>query len=257
LFIGRYGGWEKLNRRNMFDKWTQYSYTAQRNQQNRLMKYIFVFIFLYILYNCFTGFFFSVWVVDNNTMQPGINSGDRLLFTSFVPPSWARNKNDQNKYLFKRGSIVLVDMGRYQEKKFPLRVIDGIVRFFTAQKTSIFSGKGQYYIKRVIALPGDEISMSNYVFRVKAAGSAYSLTEFELSDKPYQPYIPHTSELWDASIPFSGNMSAVILGHDECFVISDDRSNTNDSRTWGAVPTSLITAKALIRFWPFAKAELF
>jgi signal peptidase I len=240
----------------MFDKWTQYSYTAQKKQQYRLFKYIFVFIILYITYNCFSAFFFSVWVIDNNTMQPGLNSGDRLIFSSFTPPSWLRNKNENNYFLFKRGSIVLVDMGRYKDKKAPLRVIDGIVRFFTAQKISIFSGKGQYYVKRVIALPGDEISMSNYVFRIKAAGSEYSLTEFELSDKPYHPNISHTSELWDGSIPFSGSMDPIILGANECFVISDDRSNTNDSRTWGTVSISLITAKALIRFWPFAKIEL-
>jgi len=240
----------------MFDKWTQYSYTAQRNQQYRLIKFLFIFIFLYILYNCLTAFFFSVWVIDNDTMQPGINSGDRILFTSFVTPSWAR-KNDQNNYLFKRGSIVLIDTGKYKDKKLPLRIIDGIVRFFSLQRTSIFSGKKQYYIKRVIALPGDEITMSNYVFKVKAAGSAYSLTEFELSERPYQPFIPRISELWDASIPFSGNMDTIIMGPDECFVISDDRSNTNDSRTWGTVPTSLITAKALLRFWPPSKAELF
>jgi len=240
----------------MFDKWTQYSYTAQRNQQYKLIKYLFIFIFLYILYNCFSTFFFSIWVIDNDTMQPGIKSGDRILFTSFVPPSWAR-KNDQNNYLFKRGSIVLVDTGKYKDKKLPLRIIDGVVRFFSLQKKSIFSGKKQYYIKRVIALPGDEISMSNYVFKVKASGSAYSLTEFELSEKPYHPFIPRMSELWDGSIPFSGNMDAIIMGSDECFVISDDRSNTNDSRTWGTVPASLITAKALLRFWPPSKAELF
>jgi len=241
----------------MFDKWTQYSYTAQKQQRYKIFKYIFVFIVLYVAYNCFNSFLFSVWVIDNNTMQPGLNSGDRLLFTSFVTPSWLLDKNAQNKFLFKRGSIVLVDMGRFKEKKIPLRVIDGIVRFFTAQRKSVFSGKGQYYIKRVIALPGDEVSMSNYVFRVKAAGSAYSLTEFEFSDKPYHPNIPLMSELWDGSVPFSGNMDAIVLGPDECFVISDDRSNTNDSRTWGAVKTSLITAKALLRFWPLSKIELF
>jgi signal peptidase I len=197
-----------------------------------------------------------VWVIDNNTMQPGLNAGDRLLFTSFIPPSWGRNKNEHNNYLFKRGSIVLVDMGHYKNKKLPLRIIDGIVRFFTLQKHSIFYGRGQYYIKRVIALPGDEVSMNNYVFRVKAVDTVYSLTEFELSEKPYHPNIPHTPELWDDSLPFSGNMSPVVLGQNECFVISDDRSNTNDSRTWGVVSTSLITAKALLRFFPFAKIEL-
>jgi len=241
----------------MFDKWTQYSYTAQKKQRTQLFKYLLVFIILYVIYNCFTAFFFSVWVVDNNTMMPGLNSGDRLIFTSFNPPSWLRNKNEQNYYPFKRGSIVLVDMGHYKDKKLPLRIIDGIVRFFTAQNVSIFSGKGQYYLKRVIALPGDEISMNNYVFKVKAAGSTYSLTEFELSEKPYQPYIPKTPELWDNSIPFSGSMDPILLGQDECFVISDDRSNTNDSRTWGAISPSIISARALLRFFPFAKFELF
>ncbi|GBU28423.1 signal peptidase [Treponema sp. R8-4-B8] len=240
----------------MFDKWTQYSYTAQKKQRNKLFKYLFIFIILYVIYNCFNAFLFSTWSVDNNTMQPGLNSGDRLIFTSFVIPSWLRNKNEQNYFPFKRGSVVLVDMGHYKDKKIPLRIVDGIVRFFTAQKKSIFSGKGQYYVKRVIALPGDEISMSNYVFGVKAAGSTYSLTEFELSEKPYQPLIPKTPELWDGSIPFSGSMDTVILGPDECFVISDDRSNTNDSRTWGAVSPSLIVARALLRFWPFVKFDL-
>jgi signal peptidase I len=189
-------------------------------------------------------------------MQPGLNSKDRLIFSSFIPPSLKNNKNEQNYIPFKRGSIVLIDMGHYKDKKMPLRIIDGIVRFLTAQKISVFSGRGQYYIKRVIALPGDEISMSNYVFKVKAAGSTYSLTEFELSDKPYHPNILYTSELWDDSIPFSGSMEPVILGPDECFVISDDRSNTNDSRTWGAISPSLITARALLRFWPLSKIEL-
>jgi signal peptidase I len=240
----------------MFDRWKQYSYSAQKKQRHRFLKYLFLFIILFIAYNLFNTFFLSVWAVDNNTMQPGLNSGDRIIFSSFNPPSWIKNKSEQDNFLFKRGSIVLIDMGRFKEKKMPLRIIDGIVRFFTAQKISVFSGRGQYYIKRVIALPGDEISMSNYVFKVKAAGSTYSLTEFELSDKPYHPNISQVSELWDDSIPFSGSMDSVVLGPDECFVISDDRSNTNDSRTWGAISPSLITAKALLRFWPIFKIEL-
>jgi len=197
------------------------------------------------------AFFFSVWVIDNNTMQSTLNKGDRLIFTSFSPP-WG---NEENSFYFKRGSVVLVDMRHYRDKKLPLRIIDGFVRFFTAQKLSIFSGEGQYYIKRVIALPGDEISMSNYIFRVKAAGSQYELTEFELSERPYHPAIPQTSELWDTSIPFSGNMDKIILGPNECFVISDDRSNTNDSRTWGVISPSLISAKAILRIWPLNKIE--
>jgi len=239
----------------MFDKWKQYSYKAQKKQRHRILKYILGFFILYIVYNCISAFFFSVWVIDNNTMQPQLNKGDHLIFSSFIPP-WNK-KNDINSLPFKRGSIVLVDMRHYRDKKLPLRILDGFVRFFTMQKISIFSGEGQYYVKRVIALPGDEISMSNYIFRVKAAGTQYELTEFELSERTYHPAMPQTSELWDDSIPFSGSMDKIILGPNECFVVSDDRSNTNDSRTWGVISPSVISAKALMRIWPINKIGLF
>jgi signal peptidase I len=190
-------------------------------------------------------------------MQPSLASGDRLIFSSFKLPSWLKLRgSEENPFPFKRGSIVLVDMGNVKGQNIPMKIIDGVVRFFTAQQVSVFS-RGQYHVKRVIALPGDEIYMSNFVFRIKPSGSPYSLTEFELSDKPYHPAIPQIPALWDESIPFSGSMDLIILGPDECFVVSDDRSNTNDSRTWGAVSPSLITARAILRFWPLVKIVLF
>jgi len=236
-------------------RWTHYSYKAQQHQRYKIIKGVFIFIILYIVYNLITAFFFSVWGVNNNTMQAALSAGDRLIFTSFLPPAFL--KKDSDNPSLKRGSIVLVDMGRNKDRKLPLRLADGAVRFFTMQKVSIFSSGEQYYIKRVIALPGDEISMTNYIFRVKTPNSSYSLTEFELSAKPYQPVIPQTLDVWDDSIPFSPNMASVILGPDECFVISDDRSNTNDSRTWGAISPSLITSRAVLRFWPLNKIERF
>jgi len=245
----------------MFDKWMQYNYKAQKHQRHRFLKFILVFLIFYIVYNCLTAFLFSVWVIDNDTMQPGLSSGDRIIFTSFSLPFLTRNKNEENPLPFKRGSVVLVNKSE-NIQKLPLKLADGIIRFFTAQKISIISGDEQFYIKRVIALPCDEVSMIDYVFRVKTGAlnsgeNTFSLTEFELSDKPYTPSIPVTSRLWDESLPFSGSMDPVILGPDECFVISDDRSNTNDSRTWGPVSPSMITARAILRFWPLNKIELF
>ncbi|MDR0502326.1 MAG: signal peptidase I [Treponema sp.] len=242
----------------MFDKRPQYSYREQKYQRTRYYKFIFGFFIFYIIYNCFTAFVFSVWVMDNNTMQPALAAGDRMIFTSLNPSAWfSRVKSDERPFPYKRGSIVLVDMGKVKEKNIPLKLIDGAVRFFTAQQVSIFSNERQYYLKRVIALPGDEIYMNNYVFRVKPAGSSYNLTEFELADKPYHPAIPQPHELWDESIPFSGSMDAITLGPDECFVVSDDRGNTNDSRTWGPVSPSIITSRAVLRFWPVKKIGLF
>jgi len=235
----------------MFDKWMQYSYAAQKQQRHQYLKFLFVFLILIILYNVLSAFFVSVWVLNNDTMQPGFSYGDKLIFTSFFP------QFNDNQTPIKRGSIVLVDMGKIKNRKMPLKIIDAVVRVFSAQKRSIFPNEDQYYIKRVIALPGDEIYMNNFVFRVKPAGSQYSLTEFELTQKPYHPNIPNVPAIWDETIPFSGNMDAIVLGPDECFVVSDDRSNTNDSRTWGPISQSLITARALLRFWPPVKFELY
>jgi signal peptidase I len=241
----------------MFDKWMQYSYAAQKHQRYRLIKIIFTFLILYIIYNIFTVFLFSVWVMDNDTMQPELACGDRIILSSFALPVSVGNNIDEKSLPIKRGSIVLLDMGREKERKTPLKILDGAVRFFTAQTVSIFSNDGQYYIKRVIALPGDEIYMSNFIFKVKPSGSLYYLTEFELAQTPYHPSIPQIPALWDESVPFSGNTEKIVLGQDECFVISDDRSNTNDSRTWGSVQLSDITAKAIIRFWPLNKIRFF
>jgi len=235
----------------MFDKWMQYSYAAQKHQRHRYLKFFFVFFILFLIYNALSAFFISVWALNNDTMQPSLSYGDRLLFTSFFLPT------KENQIPYNRGNVVLVDIGNIRNRKTPLKVIDIIVRFFTGQSRSIFPQEDQYYIKRIIALPGDEIYMNNFVFRVKPAGSPYSLTEFELAQRPYHPSIPNVPAIWDETIPFSGNMETITLGPDECFVVSDDRSNTNDSRTWGPISPSLITAKALLRFWPVVKFELY
>jgi signal peptidase I len=109
------------------------------------------------------------------------------------------------------------------------------------------------FVKRVIGLPGDEVLMTNFIIRVKAKESLYSLTEFEVTENDYTPTIPVIPALWDSSLPFSGNMDRIVLGENECFVLSDDRSNTNDSRTWGPVPIKNITGKALLCYWPLSR----
>ena len=241
----------------MFDRRRSYSFAEQKHQRHRLIRLILFFVALFALYNCLTAFFFSTWVLDNNSMRPGFAPGDRLLFTSFVLPAKAQElTSGSGSFPYKRGNIVLIDTGRQKQRNWPLLILDGTVRFFTAQRISIFANNGQHYIKRVIGLPGDEISMSNFVFRVRAAGSSYNLTEFELAEKPYFPDIPQIPALWDETIPFSSSMETVTLGPDEFFVVSDDRSNTNDSRTWGPVSGDLIVAKAILRFWPLNKISI-
>lgn len=231
----------------MFSKSLQYSYTAQKYQRNRYLKLIFSFIIFIVVYNVLTSFFFSVWVLDNDTMQSSLHPGDRIIFTSL--PAWMP-RNNYLQFYFNRGDIVLVDKGSEIEKKRPLSIIDMIVRFFSIQKAGIFSTEDRHYIKRIIGLSGDEISMTGFIFRVKPSSSVYNLTEFELSKRPYYPSVPQMPVIWDESIPFSGSMGKMTIPDNNCFVVSDDRGNTNDSRTWGPVPLSMIKSRAIFRFWP-------
>jgi signal peptidase I len=238
----------------MFDKWRKYSYAAQKHQRYRVLRILMIFLIVYVLYNALTAFGFSVWSVETDAMQSGLRSGDRLIFASYaIPGLIADLKPNGGGLPFRRGDIVLVDSSRSEKDMASIRILDGVVRFFTAQRYSLLDRTGQVYIKRVIGLPGDEISMNNFVFRVRAARESYSLTEFEMADKPYYPSIPQVPALWDESIPFSGTMDAVTLGPGECFVVSDNRGATNDSRTWGPIPEETIRAKAVFRFWPLTR----
>jgi signal peptidase I len=238
----------------MFDKALKYSYAAQKHERHKLLRIIVIVLALYVLYNTINDYLVSVWVLHNDTMQPGLRSGDRFLVASTILPSLlSKIKQTEAIIPFKRGNIVLIDTRRAEDRNRPLIIADNVVRFFTAQMFSIFRTEEFLYIKRLIALPGDEISMANYVLRVKPADSSYTLTEFELSERPYYPNIPQMPALWDETLPFSGYMDTRLLGPGEYFVVSDDRGNTGDSRTWGPVSAREIIGRPLFRFWPPAR----
>jgi signal peptidase I len=234
----------------MFDKALKYSYAAQKRERHKLLRFVLFLLAIYLIYNIVSIFFFSVWVLRNDTMQPGLHPGDRFIVVSSTLPSMLAEIKRADGTIFKRGSIVLIDSGRKENRNGFLVIVDNLVRFFTAQQFSVFKAEENLFVKRLIALPGDEISMNNYVLRVKPAGSSYTLTEFELSDRPYYPNIPQVPALWDTALPFSGSMDSMVLGSGEYFVISDDRSNSGDSRTWGPVSAKEIIGRPVFRFWP-------
>jgi len=232
----------------------RFSYSDQKGQRHRWRWVIVAILAFFLFYTIFTSLVFSMRVLDNNTMAPNLRPGERFIFSSYNIYSLLPGLDlEKGPLPFHRGNVVLVDMFRGEEPGLFYRFLDGVVRFFTAQNLSLVEQKEQLFIKRVIGLPGDEISMTNFVIRVKTKGSAYSLTEFEVSEQDYTPDIPQAPALWDSSLPYSGNMDSIVLGENECFVLSDDRSNTNDSRTWGPVPVKNISGKALVRYWPLSR----
>jgi signal peptidase I len=239
----------------MFNKWEKYSYADQRSRIARLRGVAFRIILAITGYILLTNIFFPMILVETNSMQPTINPGDRFIFSAFnmrrVIPAFGKDKDP-----YARGSIVLLDPTEKKGRTFFMNVMDRLFRFFTAGKLGFSAKKEQLYVKRIIGIPGDEIVMENYIVQVHPADSSYTFTEYEVTGKHYEPDIPQVSALWDESIPFSGSMAKITLGADECFVLSDDRSNTNDSRTWGPVSLSKINGTAIFRYWPPSRINI-
>jgi len=229
----------------MFDKSLQYSVAAQKRQRHRLLRIVFTALAILLVYNAASAFLISAWVVQGDSMQPNFRSGDRLLVLSSAIPSLLSGSDIPHA----RGSVVLVDKSRVGGRNPFAVAADALIRFVTAQRVGL-PGREGVRMKRIVALPGDEVTMSGFVMRIRPAGTPFALTEFELADRPYDADIPQLPAIWGSGLPFSGVMPPVALAAGEIFVVSDDRASTDDSRSWGPVDSGAVVGRPVFRFWP-------
>jgi signal peptidase I len=131
--------------------------------------------------------------VEGTSMMPRLEDRDRLFINKFV----------YRISSIERGDVVVFRYPRDPEKS---------------------------YIKRVIALPGDNIRIDNGVVWINGS-------------RQHESYVPN--EYRDNS-----SMAEMVVPADSYFMMGDHRSISWDSRAFGPVERSLIYGKAVLVIWP-------
>ncbi|MBI3627731.1 MAG: signal peptidase I [Candidatus Sungbacteria bacterium] len=102
--------------------------------------------------------------------------------------------------------------------------------------------ESQYFIKRVIGLPGETVTIAGGKVFITEPGS-------RVPKELGEPYLPK-------GLSTISDLTSITLGPDQYFVMGDNRTFSLDSRKWGVLPGDLITGRAALRAWPVSEAGL-
>lgn len=128
------------------------------------------------------------------------------------------------------GHYLLVDELSYYFHK-PTRGDAIVLRYPGNDKT--------FFIKRIIGLPGESITIANNLVAVSTPENS---NEAIILKELYLP--PGTITAGDQEI---------LLSEDEYFVMGDNRTNSFDSRNWGPLPEDHIIGLVRLRIFPLNK----
>ena len=101
----------------------------------------------------------------------------------------------------------------------------------------------KFFIKRVIGLPGETVSIKNGQVTIK---NKVHPEGFVL----HEPYVTTENKKESDSL-------TTTLGEDEYFVLGDNRRESSDSRAWGELPARLVVGQAFVQLLPVQNARIF
>lgn len=101
----------------------------------------------------------------------------------------------------------------------------------------------QFFIKRVIGLPGEKVEIKNNQTIIYNEDNPEGFT---LDEREYLGGMVRT-----------GGDLVINLKEDEYFVMGDNRPASSDSRAWGPIRSSDIIGEVLLRAWPLNRVTTF
>jgi signal peptidase I len=138
---------------------------------------------------------------------------------------------------FQNGEHVMTDKISYKMRD-PLR--GEIVVFHAPPAAGCAEGTGCDFIKRVVAVPGDTVSVKDNAIWVN-------------NEKLVESYIPADFEILAGKATLN---QEIYLGPQEYFVSGDNRPHSSDSRSWGPITKDDIVGRVFLRYWPLKEISV-
>jgi signal peptidase I len=158
-------------------------------------------------------FIFQPFIVSGSSMVPNFENGQYLII-------------DEVSYRFhqpERGDVLVL--------KYP-------------------KDPKQYFIKRVIGLPGEKVAVDNG--RVTIYNNEHP-QGFALDES----YLPNQGLTFPHNNTIVGGKNIITLKADEYFMMGDNRLASSDSRDWGPLTRSGIVGRVFIRALPLSQFSFF
>jgi signal peptidase I len=104
----------------------------------------------------------------------------------------------------------------------------------------------QYYIKRLVGVPGDTLEIKNYTLYRNGAPIT-GADAFAKNAKQEDNYVGYRNE---------GLLAAnakLTLKPNEFFAMGDNSANSADGRYWGTVPAKDVVGRPILVYYPFTR----
>jgi signal peptidase I len=194
----------------------------QESMKDFIIEVVKMFLLALVIIVPVRMFLFQPFIVRGASMEPNFSEKQYLIVNEFGYKNTPVNVLGKNLVTIKPRK----DLERYEIVVFRAPV-----------------DQKQYYIKRVIGLPGETVEIDNGVVMI------YNDENPEGRVLDESAYLPEGRK--------TNGTIKVEIGEDEYYVLGDNRPASSDSRTFGPITKDDVIGKVLIRAWPVGDMTIF